>query len=100
MKYRPEFPERFGSIEDARAFCQTFFPWYNTEHYYSGFGLPTPENVHYGRAGRIIQVHTDVLEAAYARHPELFKGRVPKTSPLPGAVWINKPSPASDEELH
>ena len=50
MKYRPEFPERFGSIQDARAFCQTFFPWYNTEHYHSGLGLLTPEDVHYGRA--------------------------------------------------
>ena len=42
MKYRPDFPERFGSIQDARAFCQTFFPWYNTDHYHSGLGLLTP----------------------------------------------------------
>ena len=35
LKYRPEFPDRFGSIEDARAFCQRFFPWYNHEHHHA-----------------------------------------------------------------
>ncbi len=100
MKYRPEFPERFGSIEDARTFCQTFFPWYNIEHYHSGLGLLTPEDVHYGRAAQITQARTDVLEAAYARHPERFKGRMPKALPLPGTVWINKPSPVSDRDGH
>jgi putative transposase len=99
MKYRPEFPERFGSIEDARAFCQTFFPWYNTEHYHSGIGLLTPEDVHYGRAPRIIEARQEVLEAAYERHPERFKGRMPVHASLPDAVWINKPS-ASDGDVH
>jgi putative transposase len=64
MKYRPEFPERFGSIEDARAFCQTFFPWHNTEHYHLGLGLLTPEDVHYGRAARIIEDRKDVARVA------------------------------------
>lgn len=50
LKYRPEFPGRFGSIEDARAFCQVFFLCYNTEHRHSGIGLHTPADVHYGRA--------------------------------------------------
>jgi putative transposase len=54
LKYRPEFPERFGSIQDTRAFCQVFFPWYNTEHHHSGIGLLTPEVLHYGRADEII----------------------------------------------
>jgi putative transposase len=100
MKYRPEFPERFGSIEDARAFCQTFFPWYNTEHYHLGLGLLTPEDVHYGRASRILEDRKDVLRVAYEKHPERFKGRMPTPASLPDAVWINKPSPASDEEVH
>jgi putative transposase len=100
MKYRPEFPDRFGSIEDGRTFCQTFFPWYNTEHYHSGLGLLTPEDVHYGRADRIIQARTEVLQAAYVLYPERFKGRMPKAASLPDAVWINKPLPASDEEIH
>jgi len=100
MKYRPEFPDRSGSIEDARAFSQTFFPWYNTEHYHSGLGLLTPEDVHYGRAARIVEAREEVLMAAYEKHPERFKGRIPKPMLLPDAVWINKPSLKSEEELH
>jgi putative transposase len=100
MKYRPEFPERFGSIEDARAFARTFFPWYNTEHYHSGLGLMTPEDVHYGRAPHIIKARQEVLLGAYERHPERFKGRIPKPDPLPAEVWINKPSPVRDGGIH
>ena len=100
MKYRPDFPERFGSIQDARGFCQTFFPWYNTEHYHSGLGLLTPGDVHYGRASGIIADRKDVLLAAYAKHPERFKGRIPKPALLPEAVWINKPLLKSDGEVH
>jgi len=100
MKYRPEFPERFGSIQDARAFCQTFFPWYNTEHYHLGLGLLTPEDVHYARASRILEDRKGVLRAAYEKHPERFKGRIPTPASLPDAVWINKPSPTSDGEVH
>lgn len=100
MKYRPEFPERFGSIQDARAFCQTFFPWYNTGHYHSGIGLLVPQDVHYGRASRIIEDRRDVLRAAYEKHPERFKGRMPEPALLPDAVWINKPSSTSDDEVH
>jgi putative transposase len=100
MKYRPEFPDRFGSIEDARAFSQTFFPWYNTEHYHSGLGLLTPEDVHYGRAARIVEDRKEVLMAAHERHPERFKGRMPMPINVPREVWINKPSSKSDGEIH
>lgn len=96
MKYRPDFPERFGSIEHARAFSQTFFPWYNTEHYHSGLGLMTPEDVHYGRAPRILEARKAVLIAAYEKHPERFKGKLPTPLPLPDMVWINKPLLKSD----
>jgi putative transposase len=100
MKYRPEFPERFGSIEDARAFCRTFFPWYNGEHYHSGLGLMTPEDVHYGKAPGIIEDRQNTLSAAYERHPERFKYRMPKPMAVPDAVWINKPLLRSDGEIH
>ena len=100
MKYRPEFPDRFGSVEDARTFSQTFFPWYNTEHYHSGLGLLTPEDVHYGRAAHIIEAREEVLLTAYGKHPERFKGKIPKLMLLPNAVWINKPSLKSEEEIH
>jgi len=98
MKYRPEFPERFGCIEDARSFCQQFFSWYNTEHYHSGIGFLTPEDVHYGRAQQIVKDRQTVLNAAFEEHPERFKGNLPKSLPLPNAVWINKPIPSVDNK--
>ncbi len=97
MKYQPEFPERFGSIEDARSFCLPFFSWYNTEHYHSGLGYLTPEDVHYGRAEQIIKERQAVLQTAYIQHPERFKGRVPQPKTPPTAVWINKPMPERTE---
>jgi putative transposase len=42
MKYRPTFPDRFGSFQDAHAFCGRFFGWYNDEHRHSGVGFHTP----------------------------------------------------------
>ena len=100
MKYRPEFPEMFGSIEDARAFCQTFFPWYNKEHYHSGLGLMTPEDVHYGRTSSIIEDRRNTLLAAYDKHPERIKHRIPKPMIVPSVVWINKPLLKSDGGVH
>jgi len=99
MKYRPDFPERFGCIEDSRSFGQDFFRWYNTEHYHSGIGYLTPEDVHYGRAEQIIKERERVLEAAFEKHPNRFKGKVPKPMALPGAVWINKPSPNESDSV-
>ena len=93
MKYRPDFPERFGCIQDSRSFCQDFFGWYNTEHYHSGIGYLTPEDVHYGRAEQIIKEREKVLKAAFEKHPNRFKGKISKPMALPEAVWINKPSP-------
>ena len=100
MKYQPDYPDRFGSLVDARTWAQAFFPWYNTEHYHSGLGLMTPEDVHYGRALHIIRARQEVLLGAYKRQPERFKGRIPKPDPLPAEVWVNKPSPVSDGGIH
>ena len=91
LKYRPEFPDRFGSIEDARAFCQAFFTWYNTEHRHSGIGLLTPEDVHLGRAALRLAVRAEVLAGAYDAHPERFVRGVPRPAAPPTAVWINPP---------
>jgi putative transposase len=91
LKHHPTFPERFGSIQDARGFCQRFFGWYNHEHYHSGIALLTPADVHYGRAGQIITARAAVLEGAYAAHPERFVRKPPTPLRLPQAVWINKP---------
>jgi len=102
LKYRPEFPERFGSIEDARAFCQHFFPWYNQDHHHSGIALLTPEMLHYGMAGAVIVRRQKVLDQAYARNPERFVRSCPQHPPQPTAVWINPPTPATatEENLH
>jgi putative transposase len=94
MKYRPEFPERFGSIQDARSFGHVFFPWYNTEHRHSGIGLLTPQDVHYGLADQRVESRRLVLAAAYAAHPERFVGGVPHPPARPTEVWINKPQRA------
>lgn len=91
LKYCPQFPERFGSLEDGRAFGQAFFPWYNHEHRHSGLGFLTPAVVHFGDAATVRAHRQQVLAAAYAAHPERFvKGR-PHPADLPTAVWINPP---------
>jgi putative transposase len=91
LKYRPDFPPRFGSFEDAHAHCGDFFSWYNHEHRHSGIGFHTPADVHYGRAEAIRDERARVLDAAYAAHPERFVRRPPTPPELPGSAWINKP---------
>ena len=71
--------DRFGSIEDSRAFCQKFFAWYNEEHRHSGIELLTPSMVHYGQAGAVIERRQVVLDAAYQAHPERFVRSAPKS---------------------
>jgi putative transposase len=99
LKYRPDFPERFGSLEHARTFCQVFFTWYNTEHHHSGVGLMTPHVVHYGLAKEAFEAREKVLLAAYEAHPQRFVRRVPVPLPLPQAAWINPPKPAEESEI-
>ena len=97
LKYRPGFPRRFGSLEDARAFCQAFFRWYNHAHRHAGSGLMTPAAVHDGRAPQLYAARAAVLQAAYAATPERFV-RWPPTPPnLPTAAWSNPPKPNDKE---
>ena len=91
LKYRPEFPARFGTLQQARAFCQDFFDWYNTRHRHSGIAWLTPEDLHHGRADQIIQVRQQALDDAFARNPQRFKGKPPKAARPPKEVWINPP---------
>jgi putative transposase len=91
LKYRPGFPNRFGSIEDARGFCQSFFQWYNHQHHHSGLGLMTPSMVHHGQAAHILAHRQVVLNAAYSAHPERFVRKPPQPPELPSQVWINRP---------
>jgi putative transposase len=91
LKYRPDFPERFGSIEDARAHCQHFFRWYNTAHCHSGIGLMTPESVHYGHAPTLFKQRAETLNVAFLTNPKRFKGKIPQPPKLQTAAWINPP---------
>ncbi len=92
MKYSPEYPERFGSLQDARVFGAVFFSWYNTEHRHSGIAMLTPASVHYGHAETVLAKRNLVLEQAWLSYPERFVKGAPKAGRLPDAVWINKPT--------
>jgi putative transposase len=91
VKYHPEFPGRFETIEDAETFCRRFFSWYNKVHYHSGLAWLTPESVHYGRANEILEKRHRVLIAAFEAHPTRFNNKKPKLKKLPEAVYINPP---------
>lgn len=95
LKYHRSFPARFGSLEDVRSYCASFFTWYNTEHRHSSLALLIPADVHYGRAEQILEQRADVLRAAFDANPKRFKGRVPRPGNLPEAVWINPPEVSS-----
>jgi len=91
LKYRPGFPARFGSLEDARTFCREFFRWYNHDHRHSGIGLLTPAIVHAGLAADVQAARAITLADAYGTHPERFVRRPPRPPELPSAAWINPP---------
>lgn len=92
LKYRPDFPDRFGSLVDARGWAQPFFQWYNNDHYHTGLNLMTPAMVHYDLAETVRDQRNQVLQAAYVAHPERFVRGVPTVPDLPREVWINPPA--------
>jgi putative transposase len=91
LKYQPQFPKRFGCIEDAKVFCRAFFLWYNQHHHHAGIGLMTPDQVHHGQAPAVHAARQDVLTMAYQANPERFVGKAPKPPPMPTQTWINPP---------
>jgi putative transposase len=91
LKYQPDFPARFDSIEQARAFCRKFFAWYNHDHRHSGIGYMTPTAMHTGQAQRLYGQRQCVLNQAFVAHPERFTRRHPSPPPLPLQVGINLP---------
>jgi putative transposase len=92
LKYVPDFPDRFGSLADARVFCEAFFTAYNHEHRHSGIGMHTPASVHFDTAPEIRAQRQVTLDRAYAQHPERFNRR-PRPPRLPEQAWINQPEP-------
>jgi len=99
LKYHPGFPGRFDDINQATAFCRSFFPWYNTEHRHGGIAMLTPDDVHHGRAEQVLAQRQLALDAAWVAHPERFVRGRPKPSPLPEAVWINPPNVPSTGDI-
>lgn len=97
LKYHPDFPDRFGCIEDSREFCRYFFDWYNNEHHHSGIGLLTPADLHYGRAKEVIERRKEVMKKAFEKNPERFVSGKPTIPEAPEAVWINPPKKKTEE---
>ena len=91
LKYRPDYPGRFGSYVQAQQWCQELFEWYNHHHYHSALNLMTPVSVHYGFEPEIRAHRQQILDQAYLDHPERFVQGKPELQPLPDAVWINPP---------
>jgi putative transposase len=91
LKYHPDYPDRFGCIQDARSWARPFFEWYNHQHYHTGLNLLTPASVHYGQAEDIRRQRQAVLAAAYVQHPARFVRGEPIVKGAPAAVWINPP---------
>lgn len=98
MKYRPDYPDRFGCLEDVRTWARGFFGWYNFEHHHSGVGLMVPATVHYGQSTKVQQARQQVLKAAFDAHPERFVKGLPTPPDVPDAVWINKPKTQLQEQ--
>ena len=100
LKYRPDFPDRFGSLAHARGFCQHFYTWYNHDHRHSGIGMHTPADVHHHRAAAVRARRAQVLDAAHTAHPERFVRHRPQPAPLPGPAWINPPTDSTNDHAN
>ncbi len=96
LKYRPDWPARFATIDDATAHCEQFFDWYNNDHHHTGIGLLTPADRHAGNGDRIRAARQNVLDRAYHAHPERFPNGVPSPPRQPARVWINPPTLGTD----
>ena len=96
MKYQPDFPERFGSLQDGRAFCRVFFDWYNNDHHHSGIEMLTPATLHAGDGQAVLTARHRVMLAAYALNPERFVNGKPVAGKVPTEAWINPPQVAAE----
>jgi transposase InsO family protein len=96
LKYQPEFPKRFGCVEDAKDFCRRFFAWYNQDHHHAGLGLMTPDQVHYGQAEAVQAARQSTLDRVFHLNPERFVRKAPEPPAKPTAVWINPPRKEQD----
>ncbi len=92
MKYCPQFPERFDSIEQVREFCVDFFGHYNHIHHTTRtIALHTPASVHYGTDSEIRVQRQVTFNATFAANPMRFRNTAPPAPQLPEVVSINHP---------
>jgi len=99
MKYRPDYPDRFDSLDHARSWARTFFAWYNHEHHHVSLGLMTPAVVHSQGVDEVRANRQRVLDEAYAAHPERFTNGRPLAPKAPDQVWINPPHSVLDSAI-
>lgn len=92
LKYRPDWPTRFGTLDQATSHCETFFAWYNNEHHHTGIGLLTPADRHAGNGPAVHTARQTVLDTAYHDHPNRFPNGHPQPPRQPTRVWINPPA--------
>jgi len=92
VKYRPHYPAKFDTINDARTWMADFVAWYNNEHYHSGIGYLHPVDVHNGTHHDVVVQRQHVLDTVFAEHPARFRHRPPVAAGPPGQAWINKPT--------
>jgi len=76
MKYQPQFPKRFGCVQDAKSFCRHFFGWYNRDHHHSGIGLMTPDQVHFGQVADVYDARQKILNSAFQGAVSLMRTRL------------------------
>ena len=90
FKSRASYPEYFGNLDEARAFCVRFVEWYNTSHRHSRLDWLTPNEVYEGRAAVIQRRRNDVLEQVRALRPNRFGTKRKVFSvPLPATLrWV------------
>ena len=93
LKYCPAWPGHFDTLEDARAWCEQFFEYYNHVHRHRALGLNSPASVHYGTATEIRTQRALTLNAAYDANPSRFAG-CPTPPKIPTVAWINEPEEA------
>jgi putative transposase len=93
LKYCPAWPGHFDTLDDARAWCEQFFDYYNHQHRHRALGLHTPASVHYDTATEIRAQRAITLTDAYRANPTRFARR-PTPPELPTVAWINNPDQA------
>lgn len=89
LKYQPDYPGRFGSLDEARRWLAAFFGWHNDDHHHSGLALFTPAEVFFVRVDAVRAVRQAALDAAHDVHPERFPNGPPRVALPPAVVHIN-----------